>query len=44
MKYGTRGGMEWEDRREPICMWESGKETGNRKNWKYGNLEKENEK
>ena len=25
-------------------MWESGKESGNSENWKYGNLEKENGK
>ena len=41
MKYGTRERMAWEDRIKTICMWESGKESGNWKNWKDGNLEKE---
>ena len=38
MKYGTRGGIEWGDTRETICMWEreSGEETGN---WKIESME-----
>ena len=49
MKYGTRGRMEWEDRRETICMWERvGRKVGNGKIkvWKlwYGSMEKENRK
>ena len=45
MKYGTRGGLKWADRRELfVYEKESGKERRNRKNYKYGNLEKENQK